>query len=107
MIWVLGTLHIIVCLVLIGVVLLQQGKSADLAGAFGGQGSQTAFGPRGAANLLTKVTTWAAIIFMFTSIGLTVLIQRNSGGRSVLSGFKQTSPAKPAAPAQPAAPAHK
>ena len=74
MIWFVGTIHVIVCFVLIGVVLLQQGKSADLAYAFGGQGSQTAFGPRGAANLLTKVTTWAAIIFMFTSIGLTVLI---------------------------------
>jgi preprotein translocase subunit SecG len=100
MIWFLGTIHVIVCLILIGVVLLQQGKSADLAGAFGGQGSQTAFGPRGAANLLTRVTTWAAIIFMFTSIGLTVLIQRNGTGRSVLSGIKAThtttAPAKPA-----------
>src|ERR1700759_1539663 len=102
MIWVLGTLHVIVCLILIGVVLLQQGKSADLAGAFGGQGSQTAFGPRGAANLLTKVTTWAAIVFMLTSIGLTVLIQRSSGARSVFSGIKttQSAPAKPAAPAK-------
>jgi preprotein translocase subunit SecG len=102
MIWLVGTIHIIVCLVLIGVVLLQQGKSADLAGAFGGQGSQTAFGPRGAANLLTKVTTWAAIIFMFTSIGLTVLIQRSNGSRSVLSGIKATHtiPAKPATPAK-------
>ncbi len=98
MIWFLGTIHVIVCIVLIGVVLLQQGKSADLAGAFGGQGSQTAFGPRGAANLLTKVTTWSAIIFMFTSIGLTVLIQRSIGSHSVLSGIKttQTAPAKPA-----------
>ena len=97
MIWLVGTIHVIVCLILIGVVLLQQGKSADLAGAFGGQGSQTAFGPRGAANLLTKVTTWAAIVFMFTSIGLTVLIQRSSGARSVLSGIKttHTTPAKP------------
>ncbi len=105
MIWFVGTIHVIVCFILIGVVLLQQGKSADLAGAFGGQGSQTAFGPRGAANLLTKVTTWAASIFMFTSIGLTVLIQRTSGPRSVLSGIKatQTTPAKPApAPAAPA-----
>ncbi len=103
MIWLVGTIHVIVCLILIGVVLLQQGKSADLAGAFGGQGSQTAFGPRGAANLLTKVTTWAAIIFMFTSIGLTVLIQRSSGGRSVFSGMATphtTAPAKPAAPAK-------
>ena len=102
MIWFVGTIHVIVCLILIGVVLLQQGKSADLAGAFGGQGSQTAFGPRGAANLLTKVTTYAAIVFMFTSIGLTVLIQRNSGSRSVLSGIKSThsAPAKPAPPAK-------
>jgi preprotein translocase subunit SecG len=102
MIWLVGTIHVIVCLVLIGVVLLQQGKSADLAGAFGGQGSQTAFGPRGAANLLTKVTTWAAIIFMFTSIGLTVLIQRSNGSRSVLSGMKvtHTTPVKPATPAK-------
>jgi preprotein translocase subunit SecG len=102
MIWLLGTIHVIVCLILIGVVLLQQGKSADLAGAFGGQGSQTAFGPRGAANLLTKVTTWAAIIFMFTSIGLTVLIQRTSGPRSVLSGITatHTTPTKPATPAK-------
>jgi preprotein translocase subunit SecG len=100
MIWLVGTLHVIVCIVLIGVVLLQQGKSADLAGAFGGQGSQTAFGPRGAANLLTKVTTWAAIIFMCTSIGLTILIQRSNGSRSVFSGIKttQSAPAKPAVP---------
>jgi preprotein translocase subunit SecG len=102
MIWFVGTIHVIVCLILIGVVLLQQGKSADLAGAFGGQGSQTAFGPRGAANLLTKVTTWAAILFMFTSIGLTVLIQRSSSPRSVLSGIKatHTTPAKPTTPAK-------
>jgi preprotein translocase subunit SecG len=66
--------HVVVCLFLIGVVLLQQGKSADLAGAFGGQGSQTAFGPRGASNLLTKLTTWSAVIFMLTSVGLTVVM---------------------------------
>src|ERR1700748_2963127 len=104
MIYLLVVIHVIVCLFLIGVVLLQQGKSADLAGAFGGQGSQTAFGPRGAANLLTKVTTWAAIVFMFPSIGLTVLIQRSVGSRSVLSGIKTThtttTPAKPATPAK-------
>ena len=70
----LVTLHIIVSLFIVGVVLLQQGKSADLAGAFGGQGSQTAFGPRGAANLLTKLTTYSAIIFMLSSIGLTILL---------------------------------
>ena len=59
--------HVIVSLFLIGVVLLQQGRSADLAGAFGGQGSQTAFGPRAAANVLTRLTTWSAVIFMCTS----------------------------------------
>ena len=91
-------LHVIVCLFLIGVVLLQQGKSADLASAFGGQGSQTAFGPRGAANLLTKLTTWSAIIFMVTSIALTVTMAHSSSNRSVLTGTKagttQSTPAK-------------
>ena len=89
-------IHIIVCIFLVIVVLLQQGKSADLAGAFGGQGSQTAFGPRSAANILTRLTTWAAVIFMFTSIGLTILMQKRAGGSSVLSGTTttQTVPAK-------------
>jgi preprotein translocase subunit SecG len=89
MIALLVVLHIIVCLFLIGVVLLQQGKSADLAAAFGGQGSQTAFGPRGAANLLTRLTTWSAVVFMLTSIGLTVLLSRATD-RSVLSGHPTT-----------------
>ena len=88
------TVHVIVCLFLIGVVLLQQGRSADLAGAFGGQGSQTAFGPRGAANLLTRLTTWSAIIFMCTAIGLTVLMARSSKPQSVMSGIQTTAPAK-------------
>jgi len=87
-------IHVIVCLFMVGVILLQQGKSADLAGAFGGQGSQTAFGPRGAANLLTRLTTWGAIIFMVVSLMLTILLARNSGEHSVLSG----SPAKQSAP---------
>ncbi len=99
MVILLVIIHIIVSLFIVGVVLLQQGKSADLAGAFGGQGSQTAFGPRGAANLLTKLTTWSAVIFMLTSIGLTVALSRSSADRSVLSGVKttpatQTTPAK-------------
>jgi len=88
--------HVIVCFFLIGVVLLQQGKSADLAGAFGGVGSQTAFGPRGAANLLTRLTTWGAIIFMLVSLTLTILLARSSGERSVLSGTttQQSAPKK-------------
>jgi preprotein translocase subunit SecG len=87
-------IHVMVCLFLVGVVLLQQGRSADLAGAFGGQGSQTAFGPRAAANVLTRLTTWSAVIFLLTSISLTVLYQRSTGSHSVL---QNTAPA----PAQP------
>ncbi len=90
-------IHVFLCLFLIGVILLQQGKSADLAGAFGGQGSQTAFGPRGASNVLSKTTTWCAVAFMVTSIGLTILLQRGAGaGHSVLEGTKaqQSTPAK-------------
>jgi preprotein translocase subunit SecG len=95
MVILLVILHIIVCLFLVGVVLIQQGKSADLAGAFGGQGSQTAFGPRGAANLLTRLTTWSAIIFMLTSIGLTIVLSHASNNRSVLSNVpSQSTPAK-------------
>jgi preprotein translocase subunit SecG len=92
--------HVIVCFFLIGVVLLQQGKSADLAGTFGGQGSQTAFGPRAAANLLTKMTGYAAALFMLTSFALTVLYIRSSGSStSVFSGLKSTAPVS--APAKP------
>jgi preprotein translocase subunit SecG len=93
-------IHVIVCLFLIGVILLQQGKSADLAGTFGGQGSQTAFGPRAAANLLTKMTAWASAIFMVTSFSLTILYLRSSGsGTSVFSGMKTSAPIS--APAKP------
>jgi len=90
--------HVIVCFFLIGVVLIQQGRSADLAGAFGGQGSQTAFGPRAAANVLTRLTTWSAVIFMCTSIALVVLYERSTGTHSVLEGSK---PAPISAPAKP------
>ena len=90
------TVHVIVCLFLIGVVLLQQGRSADLAGAFGGQGSQTAFGPRAAANVLTRLTTYSAILFMLTSITLTVLYVRSSGQHSVLDSSKSAPVSAPA-----------
>src|SRR3989442_4784474 len=90
-------LHVIVCFVLIMVVLLQSGKAADLAGAFGGGGSQTAFGSRGAATVLTRATTVAAVMFMITSLSLAILGSRR--GSSVLE-----SAAPPAsAPAAPAA----
>ena len=87
-------LHVIVCLFLVGVVLLQQGRSADLAGAFGGQGSQTAFGPRAAANVLTRLTSWSAVIFMLTSLSLTILFVRSGHSHSVLDDTKTSAPAK-------------
>ena len=106
-------LHVIVCAILIFAVLLQSGKAADLAGAFGGGGSQTAFGARGSASLLSKVTTISAIIFMLTSLGLYILSAK--GTKSVVGGEKapaqptQTVPAKPVnkAPAGVQAPAAK
>jgi preprotein translocase subunit SecG len=70
--FVLVTLHVLVCFVLIIVIMLQSGSAADLAGAFGGAGSQTAFGPRGAATFLSHATTWCAIVFMLTSLTLSV-----------------------------------
>jgi len=97
---VLVTLHIVVCFVLIIVIMLQSGNAADLAGAFGGSGSQTAFGPRGAATFLSRATTWCAIVFMMTS--LTLSFKRSSGQTSTGSILEQTS--QPAsAPAKPAA----
>ena len=89
--------HVIVCVALIFIVLLQQGRSADLAGAFGGQGSQTDFGPRAAANVLTRLTTYAAIIFMCTSITLTILmVHTNTGSHSVLDNAKTAPASAPA-----------
>jgi preprotein translocase subunit SecG len=78
-------IHVIVCIILILAVLLQSGKAADLAGAFGGMGSQSVFGPRGAATLLSKLTTISAVLFMITSLGLWILSSRGTT-RSVLSG---------------------
>jgi len=99
MVYLLTTLHIIVCVFLVIVVLLQSGKAADLAGAFGGMGSQTAFGPRGAATVLSKATTVAAGLFMVTSLSLAIYTTRNSGAsRSVLERQGATKSGTPAAP---------
>jgi preprotein translocase subunit SecG len=84
MIAIIKMIHIIVSFILILVVLLQTGKRADLAGAFGGGGSQTAFGTRGAATFLSKMTTTAAVVFMVTSLGLAFLSKRSSHDESVL-----------------------
>jgi preprotein translocase subunit SecG len=101
MIILLTVVHVLVCLFLIIVVLLQSGQSGDIAAAFGGQGSQTAFGPRGAATILTKATTWCAVVFMITSITLSVLATRKGGNGSVLQNYKTSAPANtPAKPAQ-------
>ena len=96
------TIHVLVCLVLTLVVLLQSGKGADLAGAFGGGGTQTAFGSRGPASFLSKATTVAAVVFMLTSIGLSGLV----GGTSVTtkSILDNTKGATAPAPKNPAAP---
>ena len=83
---ILTIIHIIVCFVLILAVLLQSGKSADLAGAFGGGGSQTVFGPRGAANILSKMTTICAVLFMVTSLGFWMISA--AGEKSALRGEK-------------------
>jgi len=84
-------IHYIVCIFLIIVVLLQSGKAADLAGAFGGMGSQTVFGPRGSATVLSKATTIAAIVFMMTSLTLSIL--STSGGRGGSSVLDKAKPA--------------
>jgi len=95
---ILPTFFVVNCFVLIVVVLLQSGKAADLAGAFGGAGSQTAFGPRGAANALSNATTWCAIMFMVCAFALTVRSDKAAiQGGSVLQKFSQSAP-KPAAP---------
>jgi preprotein translocase subunit SecG len=106
--FVLVTLHVLVCFVLILVIMLQSGNAADLAGAFGGAGSQTAFGPRGAASFLSRATTWCAIVFMMTSLTLSVRRGPSEAGASTGSILEQTqkqapAPAKPA-PGGPTAP---
>lgn len=106
MVILLTIVHVIVCLFLILVVLLQSGKAADLAGAFGGMGSQTTFGPRGAATALSKATTIAAVLFMVTSLSLAVMQTRDAarnggvGGGSVLERTqpKSTGGSAPAVP---------
>ena len=109
MVILLTIVHVIVCLFLILVVLLQSGKAADLAGAFGGMGSQTTFGPRGAATALSKATTIAAVLFMVTSMSLAVLQTRDAarnggvGGGSVLERTQPKSTGGSAVPAVPPA----
>ncbi len=78
--------HVVASLVLILVVLLQSGKAGDLAATFGSTGSQTAFGARGAATVLTRATTVCAVIFMVTSLTLAIMFTKGSSG-TVLEGM--------------------
>jgi preprotein translocase subunit SecG len=100
----------LVCFLLIIVVMLQSGTAADLAGAFGGAGSQTAFGPRGAATFLSRATTWCAIVFMMTSMALSV---KRAGPNAAAIGSllentnTPTETAPPTTPAKAPAPASK
>src|SRR5215510_2255144 len=97
--WLLTAFFVLNCLVLVIVVLLQSGKAADLAGAFGGAGSQTAFGPRGAATVLSQATTWCAVMFMVCAMAMALRSERNAGsaGSVIYNSSKPAS--KPAAPA--------
>jgi preprotein translocase subunit SecG len=92
--WLLPAFFIVNCLVLIVVVLLQSGKAADLAGAFGGAGSQTAFGPRGAASALSSATTWCAVMFMVCAFALVLRVDRSvAKSGSVLEQVSKPAPA--------------
>lgn len=100
MVILLTTVHVLICFFLVIVVLLQSGKAADLAGAFGGMGSQTAFGPRGSASVLSKATTVAAALFMVTSLSLAIISTRTGGtGGTVLE--TETPQTTETVPAQP------
>lgn len=105
MVIVLTIIHVLVCFFLVVVVLLQSGKAADLAGAFGGMGSQTAFGPRGSATVLSRATTVSAAVFMVTSLSLAILATRGAAASgSVLERQKPAAKTAPAQPTQPGAP---
>jgi len=104
--YILKPFFVLNCLVLIIVVLLQSGKAADLAGAFGGAGSQTAFGPRGAASVLSQATTWCAIMFMVCAMTMVVRVDQGveqTQGGSILEKYSKPAPkAATPAPVKPA-----
>lgn len=95
-VYLITAIHVIVCFFLIVIVYLQRGTGGDIAAAFGGASSQTAFGPRGAATTLNKATIWAAVIFVLTSITLSIFAARGNRSNSVLNNVApaQTAPAK-------------
>ena len=94
--------HVIVCIALIMIVLLQTGKGADMGAAFGGGGSQTLFGSTGASTFLSKATTGAAIIFMLTSLALAYLSSHRTADsiiKSTPAPIEQPAPATQGGPA--------
>ena len=102
MTYVLIFLHVFVCIAMIGIVLLQSGKGAEMGASFGAGGSQTVFGASGGNTFMNKLTTGAAIIFMLTSLTLAHLSSTGSSS-SIMSSKK--APVQPAAPQQQSAPA--
>ena len=98
-------MHVIVCIALIMIVLLQTGKGADMGAAFGGGSSQTLFGSTGASTFLSKATTVAAVVFMLTSLGLAYMSTHKTGD-SIMNDTKapieqQAAPAAPEKSAEP------
>jgi preprotein translocase subunit SecG len=100
-------IHVVVCIALIMIVLLQTGKGADMGAAFGGGSSQTLFGSTGASTFLSKATTVAAVVFMLTSLILAYMSGNKSGQSIVMDApapIEQTLPASEAPPVAPALP---
>ena len=98
--YLVASVYVVVCLVLMLVILLQQGKGGDIANAFGGGGSQAAFGARSGATVLSRATSIAAVLFILGALALTIIGQ--SGPGSVVGGRAPAPQTQPAAPAQPA-----
>jgi preprotein translocase subunit SecG len=97
---VLTIIHVLACFAIIGIVLLQSGKGADIGSAFGGAGSQAVFGSMGTPTLLGKITTGIAIVFTITSFTLAIM-----GGERSTSVIREAAPPPATAPAAPATPA--
>jgi preprotein translocase subunit SecG len=98
--YLLVAVYILVCVLLLIVVLLQQGKGGDIAAAFGGAGSQTAFGARSGATFLTRATAVLGALFVLGSLGLGIM-KKNGAGGSVMSGVAAPAASKSAVPALP------
>jgi preprotein translocase subunit SecG len=94
--------YVLICVLLVLVILLQQGKGGDIASAFGGGASQSAFGARSGATVLSRATTVFAVLFITGALALTIMAQRGPG--SVLGGRSGPAPVTPVTPAAPATP---